>query len=88
MIRFLRVRPFASYFCKNCPCSSLDHAYGAHNRSCVQCGHSPLRHYNFLNRYVLNPIRQFGYVGASTWFATVRLNDAWMARIEAGVTAL
>jgi hypothetical protein len=27
-------------------------------------------------------------VGASTWFATVRLNDAWMARIEAGVTAL
>ena len=35
-----------------------------------------------------NPLGQFGYVGASTWFATVRLNDAWMARIEAGVTAL
>ena len=35
-----------------------------------------------------NPLGQFGYVGASTWFAAVRLNDAWMARIEAGVTAL
>lgn len=35
-----------------------------------------------------NPLGQFGYVGASTWFATVRLNDAFMARIEAGVTAL
>ena len=35
-----------------------------------------------------NPLGQFGYVGASTWFATVRLNEAFMARIEAGVTAL
>lgn len=35
-----------------------------------------------------NPLGQFGYVGASTWFATVRLNDAFMARIECGVTAL
>ena len=35
-----------------------------------------------------NPLGQFGYVGASTWFATVRLNDAFMARIECAVTAL
>lgn len=35
-----------------------------------------------------NPLGQFGFVGASTYFATVRLNDAFMARIEAGVTAL
>ena len=35
-----------------------------------------------------NPLGQFGYVGASTWFASVRLNEAWMARIEVGVTAL
>jgi N4-gp56 family major capsid protein len=35
-----------------------------------------------------NPMGTFGYVGASTWFATVRLNEAWMARLEAGVTAL
>ena len=35
-----------------------------------------------------NPLGQFGYVGASTYFAAVRLNEAYMARIEAGVTAL
>lgn len=35
-----------------------------------------------------NPLGQFGYVGASTWFAAVRLNEAWMARIECGVTSL
>ena len=35
-----------------------------------------------------NPLGQFGYVGASTWFAAVRLNEAWMARIESAVTAL
>lgn len=35
-----------------------------------------------------NPLGQFGYVGASTWFAAVRLNEAWMARVEAGVTNL
>lgn len=35
-----------------------------------------------------NPLGQFGYVGASTWFAAVRLNEAWMARVECGVTAL
>jgi len=35
-----------------------------------------------------NPLGQFGYVGASTWFNAVRLNDSWMARIEVAVTAL
>ena len=35
-----------------------------------------------------NPLSMFGYVGASTYFAAVRLNEAFMARIEAGVTAL
>jgi N4-gp56 family major capsid protein len=35
-----------------------------------------------------NPLGQFGYVGASTYFNAVRLNEAWMARIEVGVTNL
>jgi N4-gp56 family major capsid protein len=35
-----------------------------------------------------NPLGQFGYVGASTWFNAVRLNEAWMARVEVGVTNL
>lgn len=35
-----------------------------------------------------NPLGMFGFVGANTWFAALRLNEAWMARIECGVTAL
>ncbi len=39
-------------------------------------------------RSAANPLGMFGYVGASTWFAAVRLNEAWMARLEVAVTAL
>jgi N4-gp56 family major capsid protein len=35
-----------------------------------------------------NPLGQFGYVGASTWFACVRLNENWMARLECCVSLL
>ena len=35
-----------------------------------------------------NPLGQFGYVGAQTYFAAARLNEAWLVRLEAGVTAL
>jgi N4-gp56 family major capsid protein len=34
-----------------------------------------------------NPLGMFGYVGASTWFNAVRINDAWMLRIEAAATS-
>lgn len=59
-------------------------------------GQVALKGYNAIKPTVLkstdvnhaNPLGQFGYVGASTWFAAVRLNEAWMARIECGVTAL
>lgn len=35
-----------------------------------------------------NPLGQFGYVGASYWHACVRLNEAWMVRLEHSVTSL
>lgn len=35
-----------------------------------------------------NPLGMYGYVGASTWWAAVRLNEAYMVRLEAAVTAL
>jgi N4-gp56 family major capsid protein len=35
-----------------------------------------------------NPLGTFGFVGASTWFNAVRLNEAFMVRLEAGVTFL
>lgn len=35
-----------------------------------------------------NPLGQFGYVGGDFWLSAVRLNENWMVRFEAGVTAL
>lgn len=35
-----------------------------------------------------NPMGMFGYVGANTWFTSVRLNENWMQRLEVAVTAL
>lgn len=35
-----------------------------------------------------NPLGQFGYVGASFWTASVRLNENWMCRIEVGASTL
>jgi N4-gp56 family major capsid protein len=35
-----------------------------------------------------DPLGQRGYVGWKTWFASVRLNELWMARLECGVTDL
>jgi DNA repair protein RAD16 len=63
MISFLRVKPYAHQFCKNCPCLGRVWRMGDDGRSCVLCGHSPLRHYWWLNRLVLNPVRQFGHLG-------------------------
>jgi N4-gp56 family major capsid protein len=35
-----------------------------------------------------NPSGMFGYVGADFWYASVRLNENWMTRIEAAATDL
>lgn len=35
-----------------------------------------------------NPMGMFGYVGATFWKTAVRLNENWMVRLEAAVTAL
>jgi hypothetical protein len=52
LIRFLRPAPYAHYFCKNCPCVSLDYKFDEGGRQCEICGHSPLRHYQWMNRCV------------------------------------
>ena len=61
LVRFLRVPPYSNYWCKNCPCSSLDYHFDEAGRACELCGHSPLRHYQYLQRLILNPIKQHGY---------------------------
>jgi N4-gp56 family major capsid protein len=56
----------------------------------------PLRGAGAIHPTVLNPgtvsksdpLGQRGYVGWKTWFVAVVLNQAWMVRLEAGVSAL
>ena len=65
LLRFLRVEPFAYYYCsiKGCDCKSLHWAMGGEQRGCERCGHPPMRHFAYFNKEVLNPIKKFGYVG-------------------------
>lgn len=83
LVRFLCVKPYTYYYCKNCPCTyvaacrcglllhlnlyccrrSVEYRLDPGGRFCSLCGHSPMRHFNWLNRFVLNPIKQFGYTG-------------------------
>lgn len=39
LLRFLQVRPFASYFCKQCPCSQLQWTANKQGR-CTECSHT------------------------------------------------
>eukprot|EP00494_Astrolonche_serrata_P026737 UN27000 len=48
LVRFLKIDPFAYYFCKNkgCKCKSLSWSMGAMSRKCRKCGHSPMFHFS------------------------------------------
>ncbi|PBJ79233.1 DNA repair protein [Trypanosoma cruzi cruzi] len=66
LIRFLRMTPFARYYCgtEGCSCSSFSHPFSGTNlRQCIFCGHGPVQHYAYFNRYIMNPILRYGYVG-------------------------
>ncbi|RNF01218.1 putative DNA repair protein [Trypanosoma conorhini] len=66
LIRFLRMTPFARYYCgtEGCSCSSFSHPFSGTNlRQCIFCGHGPVQHYAYFNRHIMNPILRYGYVG-------------------------
>jgi hypothetical protein len=44
-----------------CGCARTSFDFGAGNKKCPECGHSPMRHYSYFNRCVLNPIQRYGY---------------------------
>ncbi|KFY26990.1 hypothetical protein V493_03752 [Pseudogymnoascus sp. VKM F-4281 (FW-2241)] len=81
LIRFLDVRPFASYFCKQCPCSQLEWAMDERNR-CTKCNHNGMQHVSVFNQELLNPIQKYGNVGpGKEAFAKLRLlTDRFMLR--------
>ncbi|KAG5972105.1 hypothetical protein E4U55_000904 [Claviceps digitariae] len=62
LIRFLNVRPFALYLCKQCPCSTLEWSMNEESR-CSHCHHAGMQHVSVFNQELLNPIQKFGNLG-------------------------
>ena len=55
LLRFLEVKPFANYFCKSCPCSTLHWSVNEDMR-CTHCNHRSLDHVSVFNQEILNPL--------------------------------
>ncbi|KHN95617.1 DNA repair protein RAD16 [Metarhizium album ARSEF 1941] len=62
LVRFLNVRPFALYLCKQCPCSTPEWAMNDDSR-CSHCNHAGMQHVSVFNQELLNPIQKFGNLG-------------------------
>ncbi|KAF5674193.1 adenosinetriphosphatase [Fusarium heterosporum] len=62
LIRFLNIRPFASYLCKQCPCSTLEWSMDENSR-CSGCKHAGMQHVSVFNQELLNPIQTYGNYG-------------------------
>ncbi|KAI9770043.1 MAG: DNA repair protein rad16 [Candelina submexicana] len=59
LLRFLNVKPFASYFCKACDCNELHWSQDEQKR-CTHCSHRGFDHVSIFNQELLNPITQAG----------------------------
>ncbi|TVY58107.1 DNA repair protein RAD16 [Lachnellula cervina] len=81
LVRFLDIKPFACYFCKQCPCSTLNWDMNENNR-CSGCLHSGMQHVSVFNQELLNPIQKFGNNGpGKEAFRKLRiLTDRFMLR--------
>ncbi|KAF4543589.1 DNA excision repair protein [Lasiodiplodia theobromae] len=55
LLRFLEVRPFADYFCKQCSCAQL-HWTLDKDFKCSECRHAGAQHLSVFNQELLNPI--------------------------------
>ncbi|ETS76683.1 hypothetical protein PFICI_12070 [Pestalotiopsis fici W106-1] len=62
LIRFLNMAPFASYFCRSCPCSTLEWDMNDEGR-CKHCNHGSMRHVSVFNQELLNPIQKYNNKG-------------------------
>ncbi|KAJ4302257.1 DNA repair protein rad16 [Collariella sp. IMI 366227] len=65
LIRFLNISPFASYLCKQCPCSTPEWHMNEDSQ-CTHCGHSSMQHVSVFNQELLNPIQRYGNQGPGT----------------------
>ncbi|KAM7206503.1 SNF2 family N-terminal domain containing protein [Naviculisporaceae sp. PSN 640] len=62
LIRFLNIRPFSLYLCKQCSCSTLEWSMNDNNR-CTGCNHGGMQHVSVFNQELLNPIQRYGNKG-------------------------
>ncbi|KAF6834024.1 DNA repair protein rad16, partial [Colletotrichum plurivorum] len=62
LIRFLEIKPYASYLCKQCPCAGLEWNLNDDHR-CITCNHAGMQHVSVFNQELLNPIQRFGNFG-------------------------
>jgi len=65
LVRFLKLDKFSQYFCKkkDCNCVSYKWNFGALQQYCKTCGHTPMHHFSYFNKHVINPIKRYGYTG-------------------------
>ncbi|KAL1901595.1 DNA repair protein rad16 [Ceratocystis pirilliformis] len=80
LLRFINIRPFASYICRACTCESLE--WSAEGGMCKHCTCPSIGHYSIFNREILNPIQKQGnYGGGREAFKKLRiLTDRIMLR--------
>ncbi|KAF7713350.1 Uncharacterized protein PECH_001504 [Penicillium ucsense] len=57
LLRFLQVKPFACYFCKQCPCEQLQWSANKQGQ-CNECKHTGFNHISIFNKEILNPITE------------------------------
>ncbi|KAI1661212.1 SNF2 family N-terminal domain-containing protein [Daldinia decipiens] len=62
LLRFLKVTPFAEYFCRECPCSNLEWC-ADESKNCSHCGHYMMSHISVFNQELLHPITRNGNHG-------------------------
>ncbi|RFU26766.1 hypothetical protein B7463_g9577, partial [Scytalidium lignicola] len=81
LVRFLNIKPFSCYFCKQCPCATLEWDMNEENR-CKSCNHNGMQHVSVFNQELLNPIQRWGNHGpGKEAFAKLRLlTDRFMLR--------
>ncbi|RKF59452.1 DNA repair protein RAD16 [Erysiphe neolycopersici] len=81
LVRFLDIKPFTCYLCKQCPCSIMNWDMDKNNR-CNSCGHNGMQHISVFNHELLNPIQKYGNSGpGAKAFQKLRLlTDRFMLR--------
>ncbi|KAF2861954.1 hypothetical protein K470DRAFT_229609 [Piedraia hortae CBS 480.64] len=55
LMRFLQVRPYADYFCKDCKCTLIQWQMGP-DYKCLECNHAGMAHVSLFNQEILNPL--------------------------------